>query len=56
MGVIDMVTKITYKVKSLIWGSHFHVTGDEVRICGCHLLKKVVGREGLIPGDTKAFA
>ena len=48
-GVIDRLRKITFKVKSLIWGSHFHMTGDEVRIRGCHLLKRVMGREGRIP-------
>ena len=30
VGVIDRLRKITYKVKSLIRGSHFHMTGDKV--------------------------
>ena len=31
MGVIDRLPKITCRVKSWIRGSHFHMTGDEVR-------------------------
>ena len=30
MGVIDSLRKITYKVKSLIRGSNFPMTGDKV--------------------------
>ena len=32
------------------------MTGDEVRIRRCHLLKRVMGRGVQYPGDTKAFA
>ena len=50
MGLIDRLPKITYRVKPLIRGSHFRMTGDEVRIRGCHLLKRVMGRGGPVPG------
>ena len=50
MVVIDRLPKITYRVKSLIRGSHFHMTGDEVSIPRVAPLNRVMGRGGPVPG------
>ena len=55
MGVIDRLPKITYRVKSLMGESHFHMTGDEVRIPRVSPLKRVMGRGGPVPGGHQGF-